>query len=140
VIDVTDPKHPLPIDDNRVALANGQRIYLARTYAYVASGREGLAIVDIERPEHMRLDQLFNAGGRLSDTRDVVVASTNASLFAYVADGAAGLKVLQLTSPGEPAEVLWLQSGPEAGADCVLPHPVTRAIVIEGSRPRSRRR
>jgi len=99
VIDVTDPKHPRPIDDNRVALANGQRIYLARTYAYVASGREGLAIVDIERPEHMRLDQLFNAGGRLSDTRDVVVASTNASLFAYVADGAAGLKVLQLTSP-----------------------------------------
>jgi hypothetical protein len=28
-----------------------------------------------------------------------VVASTNASLFAYVADGAGGLKVLQLTSP-----------------------------------------
>jgi hypothetical protein len=31
--------------------------------------------------------------------RDVVVASTNASLFAYVADGAEGLKVLQLTAP-----------------------------------------
>ncbi|MGH9242586.1 MAG: hypothetical protein ACRD3G_31440, partial [Vicinamibacterales bacterium] len=30
---------------------------------------------------------------------DVVVASTNASLFAYVADGKNGLKVLQLTSP-----------------------------------------
>jgi hypothetical protein len=29
----------------------------------------------------------------------VVVASTNASLFAYVADGRNGLKVLQLTSP-----------------------------------------
>jgi hypothetical protein len=29
----------------------------------------------------------------------VVVASTNASLFAYVADGQAGVKVLQLTSP-----------------------------------------
>jgi hypothetical protein len=28
-----------------------------------------------------------------------VVASTNASLFAYVADGSGGLKVLQLTSP-----------------------------------------
>jgi hypothetical protein len=33
------------------------------------------------------------------DSRDVVVASTNASLFAYVADGAGGLKVLQLISP-----------------------------------------
>jgi hypothetical protein len=29
----------------------------------------------------------------------VVVASTNASLFAYVADGVHGLEVLQLTSP-----------------------------------------
>jgi hypothetical protein len=29
----------------------------------------------------------------------VVVASTNASLYAYVADGSGGLKVLQLTSP-----------------------------------------
>jgi hypothetical protein len=29
----------------------------------------------------------------------VVVASTNATLFAYVADGAAGLKVIQLTAP-----------------------------------------
>ena len=28
-----------------------------------------------------------------------IVASTNASLFAYVADGEGGLKVLQLTSP-----------------------------------------
>ena len=29
----------------------------------------------------------------------MIVATTNASLFAYVADGANGLKVLQLTSP-----------------------------------------
>ena len=41
----------------------------------------------------------FNAGGRLNDSRDVIVASTNASLFAYVADGAGGLKVIQLISP-----------------------------------------
>jgi hypothetical protein len=33
------------------------------------------------------------------DARDIVVASTNASLFAYVADGTGGMKVLQLTSP-----------------------------------------
>ena len=37
--------------------------------------------------------------GALNDARDVVVGSTNASLFAYVADGAEGLKVLQLTAP-----------------------------------------
>ncbi len=37
--------------------------------------------------------------GTLNDAEDVIVASTNASLFAYVADGQNGLKVLQLTSP-----------------------------------------
>jgi hypothetical protein len=47
----------------------------------------------------MRLHQLFDGGGALRDARDVIVASTNASLFAYVADGTGGLKVLQLTSP-----------------------------------------
>ena len=98
-IDVTDPGHPRTISESRVALTDAHRVYLARTYAYVAAGRQGLAIVDIERPERMRLQQMFNAAGTLHDARDVVVASTNASLFAYVADGAAGLKVLQLTSP-----------------------------------------
>jgi hypothetical protein len=82
-----------------IPLANARRVYLARTYAYVAAGAEGLAIIDIERPEAPRLYQKFNAGGVLNDSRDVVIGSTNASLFAYVADGRNGLKVLQLTSP-----------------------------------------
>src|SRR5258707_14010566 len=64
-IDVTDPKHPRAIDAGRVPLADGRRVYLARTYAYVAGGRQGLAIVDIERPEHMRLDSFFNAASPL---------------------------------------------------------------------------
>jgi hypothetical protein len=98
-IDVTDPKHPRIIEGSRVALSDAQRVYVARTYAYVAAGREGLAIVDVERPENMRLAQLFDAGGELKDVHDVVVASTNASLFAYLADGTEGLKVIQLTSP-----------------------------------------
>ena len=38
-------------------------------------------------------------GGQLNDAEDVIVGSTNASLFAYVADGRNGLKVVQLTSP-----------------------------------------
>jgi hypothetical protein len=65
----------------------------------VAAGRQGLAIVDVENPERPRLHSLFDAGGRITDARDVVIGSTNASLFAYVADGRNGLKVLQLTAP-----------------------------------------
>jgi hypothetical protein len=72
---------------------------VARTFAYVADGADGLAIVDVERPRSPRLYEMFDAGGRIKDAWDVVVGTTNASLFAYVADGDAGLKVIQLTSP-----------------------------------------
>ncbi len=103
-IEITDKQHPLLVRGNIVPLADAQHVYVARTYAYVAAGRQGLAIVDVERPEKMQLHQLFDGGGALRDVRDVVVASTNASLFAYVANGAAGLAVLQLTSPAsQPA-------------------------------------
>jgi hypothetical protein len=65
----------------------------------VAAGKDGLVIVDAEKPEALREYQRVNANGALNDARDVIVATTNASLFAYVADGKNGLKVLQLTSP-----------------------------------------
>jgi hypothetical protein len=97
-IEITDKKHPQVVP-GVIPLEDAQRVYLARTYAYVAAGKQGLAIVDIEKPEAMQLHQMFDGGGALRDVRDVVVASTNASLFAYVADGLGGLKVLQLTSP-----------------------------------------
>jgi hypothetical protein len=97
-IDITDKKHPR-VSEEMIPLQDAQRVYLARTYAYVAAGKQGLGIVDIEKPEHMKLHQMFDADGAIKDARDVIVASTNASLFAYVADGRGGLKVLQLTSP-----------------------------------------
>jgi hypothetical protein len=65
----------------------------------VAAGKDGLAIIDVERPEAPKLYSMFTADGKLNDARDVVVGSTNASLFAYVADGVNGLKVVQLTAP-----------------------------------------
>jgi len=98
-VDVTDPTRPRHVGTARVPLADANRIYVARTFAYVAAGKEGLAIIDVERPEAPALYQKYTAEGKLDDARDVIVGSTNASLFAYVADGANGLKVLQLTSP-----------------------------------------
>jgi hypothetical protein len=82
-----------------VPFKDAHRVYVARTYAYVAAGPQGLGIVDVENPEAPRLHELFDAAGTLNDTRDVVIGSTNASLFAYVADGRNGLSVLQLTAP-----------------------------------------
>ena len=42
---------------------------------------------------------MYNAEGKLNDVHQVKVAMTNASLFAYVADGKNGMRILQLTSP-----------------------------------------
>jgi hypothetical protein len=58
-----------------------------------------LVVVDVERPEHPRVYQRFTDNGRINDLNDVKVATTNASLFAYLADGVNGLKVVQLTDP-----------------------------------------
>ena len=99
VVDVTNIREPRLLADSIVRLADAHRVFVARTYAYVAAGHDGLVIVDVERPEAIREYQRFDADGRMRDSRDVVVAATNASLFAYVADGRAGLKVVQLFSP-----------------------------------------
>ncbi len=99
VVDVTNPARARVVVSATVPLRNAQGLSVARTYAYVAAGSAGIAIVDVERPEAPRLMTHFNANAAITDARDVVIASTNASLFAYVADGAGGLKVLQLTAP-----------------------------------------
>jgi hypothetical protein len=98
-VDVTDPTRPRLVPDNTIALSSAHGIFVSRTYAYVGGGSQGLVIVDVSKPEAMRLHQVYNANGALQDTRDVAVATTNASLMAYVADGTGGLKVVQLTSP-----------------------------------------
>ena len=82
-----------------LSLKNARDVYVARTYAYIAVGKDGMAIVDVKDPEKPRLDQTYNAGGQLNDAHQVKIAMTNASLFAYVADGKNGLRILQLTSP-----------------------------------------
>ena len=99
VLDVTKLDQPKLVEGATIPLVDARRVYVARTYAYVAAKKDGLVIVDVKNPERPRLYQKFDAGGALSDAEDVVVASTNASLFAYVADGKNGMKVLQLIGP-----------------------------------------
>lgn len=99
VVDVTVPARAQLVEGARVPLRHAQDVYVARTYAYVADGSDGVAIIDVTKPEQPRLDQTFDAGGVLHDARQVKVAMTNASLYAYVADGQGGLRVLQLTDP-----------------------------------------
>ena len=102
VVDVTVPERAAAVAGASVPLADARDVYVARTYAYVAGGPQGLVIVDVERPEHPFVDQVYTAGGVVNDARAVKVGMTNASLFAYVADGRNGLRVIQLTSADTP--------------------------------------
>ena len=51
MIDVTVPERAKLVESSLVPLVDADRIHIARTYAYVAGGKEGLIIVDIEKPE-----------------------------------------------------------------------------------------
>ncbi|WP_299195292.1 hypothetical protein [uncultured Erythrobacter sp.] len=99
LFDVTNLRDPQAVPEATYPLDDARRIYVARTYAYVAAKGQGLVILDVENPRSPQLHQAVTLGGTLNDAEDVIVASTNASLFAYVADGVNGMKVLQLTSP-----------------------------------------
>ncbi|MET0364718.1 MAG: multiheme c-type cytochrome, partial [Sphingobium sp.] len=99
LFDVTRLENPVAVPSATVPLADARRLYLARTYAYVAAKGQGLAIIDITRPEKPVVYRLETFGGQMNDVEDVILGSTNASLFAYVADGRNGMKVVQLTSP-----------------------------------------
>ncbi|HMO16712.1 MAG TPA: hypothetical protein PKA63_02555 [Oligoflexia bacterium] len=99
VVDVTNPEAPRYISKSFIPFQDARSVYLARTYAYLAAGRDGLVIIDIEKPEEPRIFTTYTANGLINDLYDVKIATTNASLFAYLADGVNGLKVLQLTDP-----------------------------------------
>ncbi|MGH8315755.1 MAG: LVIVD repeat-containing protein, partial [Steroidobacterales bacterium] len=137
VIDVTQPRQPRLVAQAVVPLSSAGRLFVSRTFAYVANGPAGLAIVDIERPEAPRLDRVVGSDEGIVDARDVVVASTNASLFAYVADGRAGLKVLQLTAPDTQPNFYGFS--PEPKPHWIAQYP-TSAPALALSRPLERDR
>jgi len=99
VLDVTNLAEPKPVEGANLPLQDARNLYVARTYVYVAGGKQGLAIIDVERPEQPRLDQVFNADGAINDLNDVKLGMVSSSLFAFAADGRNGLRVIQLFSP-----------------------------------------
>jgi len=96
-VDITFPTRPVNVAS--ILLNDARGVYVARTYAYVAGGKDGLVIIDIEKADAPKVYRRFDDGGKINDLNDVKIATTNASLFAYLADGINGLKVVQLTDP-----------------------------------------
>jgi LVIVD repeat-containing protein len=104
--------HPKLVPGAAVPLEDARNIYVARTYGYVAGGKQGLVIVDLEKPEHPRVEQVYDAEHEMNDTRDVKIGMTNASAFAYLADGKNGLRIVQLFAPNDTPNYLGFSPKP----------------------------
>ncbi len=102
VFDITDPANPRPV--SKIEVHDVHNMYLGRTYAYLAAGKNGLVILDIENPEVPKIDQVFTANGSINDLHDVKLAITYNSEFAYLADGKNGMRIVQLTLAGDPGQ------------------------------------
>jgi hypothetical protein len=104
VLDVTDLAHPRVVPGAFVAVDGARNVTVSRTYAYVSAGKNGLALLDVGQSERPKLDQMFTAGGLLTDVNDEKIGAVDASVFAYVADGRNGLRILQMISPEDSPE------------------------------------
>lgn len=98
--DITNPRRIRRTNAATVPFMDARNIYVARTYAYVSAGRDGIGIVDVEKPEQPKLNLLYDAGGALNDVRDLKIGMVSSSQFAFVADGRNGMRIVQLFSPG----------------------------------------
>jgi len=114
VVDVTVPSKAKKVGET-YPIADARNVYVARDYAYVAAGAEGVVFVDISVPDKPRAvidpqEEManpgaarplppFNAGGRLQDVNMVRIGMVNDSVYALVADGQTGLHVLQIVTP-----------------------------------------
>jgi hypothetical protein len=132
VVDIHDPTHPKLLPQATVPLKHARRFYLARTYAYVANGPEGLAFIDITNPEKPRLERMYNADGALTDTRAVQIGAVNASMFALVADGKNGLRILQMISPENVAEHMGFSPRPNPKLIATFPTKGPAVAVSRG--------
>jgi hypothetical protein len=131
ILDVTNLA--MPVAKSMIRMPDCHSIYLARTYAYVAAGKNGLVILDITDAEHPKVDQVFTANGSINDCRDVKLAITYTSQFAYLADGKNGLRVVQLTSPNTPGnEGFSPRPTPQLISTFKLPHEGEVLYVAKG--------
>jgi hypothetical protein len=88
-------------------------------------------ILNVTNPAAPAIYRQETFGGTMTDVEDVVVGSTNASLFAYVADGVNGMKVLQLTSPrASPTSTASARA--DARADRLGEDPVAAIAMSKG--------
>jgi hypothetical protein len=131
ILDASDLTDPKPV--TALPLTDARNVYVARTYAYIAGGAQGLVIVDVTNPTQPQVDQIFDGGGCINDLNDVKLGMTYVSECAYLADGCNGLRVVQLTSPETPGNYGFSpRPTPQLIATFPIPHGGSAFSITEG--------
>ena len=138
VLDVTDLAQPKPVANALVPLEDARNVYVARTYAYVSAGKQGLAIVDVEKPDAPKLDQLFTAEGQLNDVNDVKDRNGRRQRV-RICRGRQEWSARPANSfaVGRPCAFLRLQPAPHSEAHCHGAHARPRTCHFKRHRSRS---
>lgn len=95
IVDVSRPDNPVLLG-SYVSMQNGRRIKTDENYAYVADLDSGLKIFDISGDQPLLLYE--ESAGSLYD---VLVQGS----LVYTADGANGIRILNITSPASPQQI-----------------------------------
>jgi hypothetical protein len=103
VIDATFAEAPRVVA--ALTFADARDVWIQKTQALIAAGADGLALVDVTRPDRPALSSCFDAGGCINDATAVVTGMEGNSWYAFLADGCNGLRVIQLLSPSDGSRV-----------------------------------
>jgi hypothetical protein len=135
VVDITQPCSPVLA--TVIKMRDARDVKVMRTYAYVAAGPDGLAIIDVQNPTRPGEAQFFNANGCINDATGVVVGATLMSLYVYVADGCNGLRVINVASPVNGSDVKGFSPVPRPRL--IATHPTKGpAVALSEGYPRDR--
>ena len=80
IFDATSPSNISSSPVASVALNDAKKVYVARTYAYVAAGKDGLAIINVKNPEEVKINDDFakNLGAKdLNDLKSLISKQIN---------------------------------------------------------------
>ncbi len=95
IFDIAQPNHPQFVGQISF-VGQGNGIYLTGSYAYLATGDQGLQIVNIINPASPILVGSY-------DTPDVATGVFVTGTYAYVADVASGLQIIDISNRTNPA-------------------------------------
>ena len=133
MLDVTDLAQPASIARS-ICAARRRAQYLRRAHLRLRRRRQTGTRHSwtSSSPSSRGSTRFFTADGAINDLRDVKIGAVDASVFAYLADGRNGLRVLQILLARRFAEFLRLQPAPTPKLIATLSHRRTRARHLKG--------